>query len=387
MQALKGVRVCDLTRVLAGPTCTQILGDLGADVIKVEQPGVGDITRTWGPPFEKDEEGHDTTESAYYLSCNRNKRSIELDYTTAEGLEILIKLIKTSDIFVENFKTGTLDRYGLSYEDVKAINPRIIYCSITGFGHTGPWADQPGYDFQVQGLSGMMSLNGHPEDIPVRVGISLADISTGVYSALAIMTALYHRERTGEGQRIDMALFDTQMAMLSFAAQSYLLDGKQPQRTGNAHPNIVPYGVFPTSDGHVILGLTTNAQFQKFCECIRRPDIPQDPRFSSNDKRVENRETLFEVLYALTKEHSTAQWIESMEKLNIPSGPVNTFQEAFEHPQAQARGFQTSRDGLAMVASPLRLGTTPPVLNRRAPHLGEHTDEILKELNNKELNN
>jgi len=373
--ALENIKVLDLTRVLAGPTCTQILGDMGAEVLKVEHPETSDITRTWGPPFEMDESGKPTTESAYYLSCNRNKKSILIDFTTSEGKEQLIKLIKTSDIFVENFKTGTLEKYGLGYDEVSKIKPDIIYCSITGFGHTGPFKDKPGYDFQVQGMSGLMSLNGEPEGTPMRAGISLADISTGVYSALAIMTALFHHARTGEGQFIDMALFDCQMAMLSFAAQSYLTDGKQPPRTGNAHPNIVPYGAYQAKDGHVIIAIGTDDQFRKFCKAVSRPDLFEDTRFHHNKDRVLNRDILIPIIEDLTKNKTVEEWVQLLDTLNIPCGPVNTLDQAFNHPQAIARELSISMGDLKGVASPLRLSKTPPSYRRRPPRHGEHNAE------------
>ncbi|MEB3701795.1 CoA transferase [Candidatus Bealeia paramacronuclearis] len=373
--ALENIRVIDLTRVLAGPTCTQILGDLGADVIKIEHPKIPDITRSWGPPFELDKEGNPTSESAYYLSCNRNKKSILLDFTTSEGKSQLIDYIKTADVFVENFKTGTLKRYGLDYEALQKIKPDIIYCSITGFGQTGPFAEKPGYDFQVQGMSGLMSLNGEPEGAPLRAGISLADISTGVYSALGIMTALYHRARTGEGQYIDMALFDCQMAMLSFAAQSYLLEGKQPSRTGNAHPNIVPYGAFEAQNGHVILAIGTDDQFRKFCEAVGRPEIIQSPKFSQNKERVFNREILIPLIQEIMGKKTVQEWVELLDKLDIPCGPVNSLKEAFSHPQALARELSISLEGLKLVASPLRLSKTPPIYSARPPRHGEQGEK------------
>lgn len=371
-QALTGIKVFDLTRVLAGPTCTQILGDLGADVVKIEQPGVGDITRTWGPPFEKDQEGNDTTESAFYLSCNRNKRSLELDYTSPEGKARALTMIAESDILVENFKTGTLAKYDLDYESVKQINSRLIYCSITGFGQGGPYAQRPGYDFQIQGMSGLMSLNGEVNGDPMRAGISLADISTGVYSAVAILAAVYQRTQTGRGQFIDMSLLDCQVAMLSFAAQSALLTGEQPERVGNGHPNIVPYGSFPTQDGFVVIAIGTNEQFAKFCNLVKRPELITDPRFQHNKDRVANRHYMLKIMEEITLQYTRAHWLKALEEAGVPCGPVNSIPEMFEDPQVLVRGLaqQTGSEGLKTIASPLRLEDSPVDYKKRPPSLG-----------------
>lgn len=372
-QALSGIKVFDLTRVLAGPTCTQILGDLGADVCKIEQPGVGDITRTWGPPFEKDADGQDTTESAFYLACNRNKRSIELDYTTAEGKAQAIAMIEDSDILVENFKTGTLAKYGLDYDAVKEINPRLIYCSITGFGQTGPYAHRPGYDFQIQGMSGLMSLNGEPQGDPMRAGISLADISSGVYSAVAILAALHQRTQTGKGQYIDMSLLDCTVAMLSFAAQSTLLTGEQPERVGNGHPNIVPYGAFQASDGFIVIALGTDEQFRNFCNLVDRPELSTDPRFLCNSDRVHHRQDMLQIMNQITSQHTRDYWLKALEHAGIPCGPVNTIPEMFTDPQVGARGLAKglSDSTLKTVASPLNLSDSPVSYKKRPPRLGE----------------
>lgn len=381
MKALEGFRVFDMTRVLAGPFCTQILGDLGADVIKIEQPNVGDVTRSWGPPFELDQTGQETTESAYYLSCNRNKRSIALDFTQPEGLEIARRLIEKSDVFVENFKVGFLARHSLSYEEVKKIKPDIIYCSITGFGQTGPYAVHPGYDFQVQGLSGLMSLIGEPEGVPLRAGISIADIGAGMYSAMAILAALFQRTRTGEGQYIDMALLDSTMALMSFAAQSYLLDGRLPPRVGNGHPNIVPYGAFKAQDGFVIVAIGTEVQFEKFCRFVERDDLLTHPHFLHNAARVRHREQVIAEISGIIQQKPKAYWIEQLEKIEIPVGPVNTLAEAFANPQVKARDIaQLIGDDIQTVASPLHLSASPVSYQRRPPRLGEHTEEILAEI-------
>lgn len=377
-QALEGIRIFDMTRVLAGPFATQILGDLGADVLKIEQPQVGDVSRSWGPPFEKDKTGQDKRESAYYLSCNRNKRSLTLDVTAPEGLQIAHLLIKNSDVFVENFKTGFLARHGLGYEDVKKIKPDIIYCSITGFGQTGPYATRPGYDFQIQGLSGLMSLIGEPEGNPLRAGISVADLTTGLYSALAILAALYQRTQTGMGQFIDMALLDSTMALLSFAAQSYLLDGNLPPRIGNGHPNIVPYGAFEAQDGFVIIAIGTDGQFEKFCRFVEREDLMSHPHYLHNEGRVQYRQELVPEINRIIKQHPKAYWINNLEKIGVPTGPVNTLAEAFQDPQVKWRGISSSCEGgLKTVASPLHLSESSPHYAKHPPLLGEHTEDIL----------
>ena len=384
MTALKGIRVFDMTRVLAGPFCTQILGDLGADVIKVEHPTIGDVTRSWGPPFEKDRAGQDTTESAYYLSCNRNKRSLSLDFTKPEGLEIARALIKTSDVFVDNFKVGFLEQYGLGYEDVKKIRPDIIYCSITGFGQMGPYAHRPGYDFQIQGLSGLMSLIGESEGNPLRAGISIADISTGMYSALAILAALYQRTQTGQGQFIDMNLLDSTISLLSFAAQSYLMEGVNPPRLGNGHPNIVPYGAFEAQDGFIILAIGTESQFEKFCHYVGREDLITHPHFLSNEARVRHRLEVVAEMNNIIGKHPKAYWLENLEHEGVPVGPVNTLSEAFEDSQVKAMDIVKSVEGVKTVASPLHLSDSPAVYEKRPPRLGEHTMEILSGFLSKE---
>lgn len=377
-KVLEGIHVFDMTRVLAGPFATQILGDLGADVLKVEHPEIGDVTRSWGPPFEKGNDNQNNKESAYYLSCNRNKRSLTLDVTKPEGLRIAYLLIEKSDVFVENFKTGFLARHGLGYEDVKKIKPNIIYCSITGFGQSGPYSDRPGYDFQIQGLSGLMSLIGEPEGDPLRAGISIADLTTGLYSALAILGALFQRTQTGMGQFIDMALLDSTMALLSFAAQSYLLDGNLPPRTGNGHPNIVPYGAFEAQDGFVIVAIGTDGQFEKFCRFVEREDLLLHPHYLHNEGRVRYRHDLVTEMNTIIKKKSKAYWIKNLEKVGVPAGPVNTLAEAFQDPQVQWRGIEKSFEGgLKTVASPLHLSESTPIYTKRPPHLGEHTEEIL----------
>lgn len=376
-KVLDGIHVFDMTRVLAGPFATQILGDLGADVIKIEHPEIGDVSRSWGPPFNKGDDDQNR-ESAYYLSCNRNKRSLTLDVTKPEGLHIASLLIKKSDIFIENFKTGFLARHGLGYDEVKKIKPDIIYCSITGFGQTGPYSARPGYDFQIQGLSGLMSLIGEPEGHPLRAGISIADLTTGLYSAIAILGALFQRSQTGMGQFIDMSLLDSTMALLSFAAQSYLLDGSLPPRTGNAHPNIVPYGAFEAQDGFLIIAIGTDEQFAKFCRFVKREDLLSPPRYIHNEGRVRFRDELITEMNAIIKEKSKTYWIENLERVGVPTGPVNTLAEAFQDPQVKWSGIEKSfAGGLKTVASPLHLSESNPVYTKRPPHLGEHTEEIL----------
>lgn len=377
-KALEAIHVFDMTRVLAGPFATQILGDLGADVLKVEHPEIGDVSRSWGPPFEKRENNQNDLESAYYLSCNRNKRSLTLDITKPEGLRIASLLIEKSDVFVENFKTGFLAHHGLGYEDVKKIKPDIIYCSITGFGQTGPYSTRPGYDFQIQGLSGLMSLIGEPDGNPLRAGISIADLTTGLYSALAILGALFQRTQTGTGQFIDMSLLDSTMALLSFTAQSYLLDGNLPPRTGNSHPNIVPYGAFEAQDGFLIIAIGTDGQFEKFCRFVEREDLLFHPHYLHNEGRVRYRQDLIAEMNAIIKEKPKAYWIENLEKAGVPTGPVNTLAEAFQDPQVKWRGITKSfAGGLKTLASPLHLSESKPVYAKRPPHLGEHTEEIL----------
>jgi len=365
-----------MTRILAGPFCTQILGDLGAEVIKIEQPHVGDVTRSWGPPFE-----NDSKESAYFLSCNRNKRSLSLDFTKPEGLEIAYALIQKSDVLVENFKTGFLARHGLGYDDVRKIKPEIIYCSITGFGQTGPYAERPGYDFQIQGLSGLMSLIGEPEGAPMRAGISVADIGTGIYSALGILAALYQRTRTGEGQYIDMALLDSTLALMSFAAQSYVLNGELPPRVGNGHPNIVPYGAFQAKDGLVIVAIGSESQFKNFCHAVGRKDLLAHPHYLNNEVRVLHREEVLTEMNKIIGSQAKAYWLEKLEKVGVPTGLVNTLDETFEDPQVKARKIvQCFQEGLKTIASPLHLSASSADYKRRPPHLGEHTIEILSEI-------
>jgi formyl-CoA transferase len=390
--ALDGIKVLDLSRVLAGPWCTQILADLGADVVKIERPGVGDDTRTWGPPFLKDAEGRDTDQATYFTSCNRNKRSVTIDMATGEGQALLKKMAAQADIVVENFKTGGLRQYGLDYESLRAINPRLVYCSVTGFGHDGPHASRAGYDLMIQATSGMMSITGRPDDAPgggpLRVGVALTDLFTGVYAATAILAAIEVRHRTGEGQHIDMALLDVGMAILANQASAFLNTGKAPQRQGNTHPSLAPYQDFPTLDGSMLLAIGNNGQFARFCEAAGHPEWAADPRFATNTLRVRHREVLIPMMETVTRTRTTAEWIALLEDKAVPCGPINNIAQAFEDEQVKARGLAVTMprqagDGIAQivgVASPLRLQGTPPVLRHAPPALGQHTDEVLAEM-------
>ena len=386
MGALSHLRVLDLSRVLAGPWAGQILADLGAEVIKVERPGNGDDTRAWGPPFLKDAYGESTGEAAYYLSANRNKQSVTIDFTKPEGQQLVRDLADKSDILIENFKVGGLEAYGLDYASLKALNPDLIYCSITGFGQTGPYAKRAGYDFMVQGLGGLMSLTGRPEGDdgagPVKVGVALTDILTGLYSAVAILAALAHRQHDGGGQHIDMALLDVQVACLANQAMNYLTTGVAPQRLGNAHPNIVPYQDFPTADGDFILTVGNDSQFRKFTEVAGRPELGGDPRFATNKLRVANRAELVPLIRQLTVFKTTAEWVAQLEAVGVPCGPINDLAQVFADPQVRARGLAMhlphALAGLVpQVASPIRLSETPVEYRNAPPLLGEHTQQVL----------
>ncbi|MBB3180264.1 CaiB/BaiF CoA-transferase family protein [Variovorax sp. Sphag1AA] len=390
--ALAGIKVLDLSRVLAGPWCTQILADLGADVVKIERPGVGDDTRTWGPPFLKDAEGNDTNQATYFTACNRNKRSVTIDMATPDGQALLRQMAAQSDIVVENFKTGGLKQYGLDHESLRAVNPRLIYCSVTGFGHDGPHANRAGYDLMIQATSGMMSITGRPDDVPgggpLRVGVALTDLFTGVYASTAILAALEVRHRTGEGQHIDMALLDVGMAILANQASAFLNTGIPPQRQGNTHPSLAPYQDFHTKDGSMLLAIGNNGQFARFCEAAGHADWAADPRFATNTLRVRHREVLIPQMEEVTRTRTTAEWIALLEDKAVPCGPINDIGQAFQDEQVKARGLavtlpRDAGDGIesiAGVASPLRLQSTPPVLRYAPPALGQHTDEVLAEL-------
>lgn len=387
--ALDGIRVLDLSRILAGPWCTQNLADLGADVIKIERPRVGDDTRAWGPPYLKDGDGQDTNESAYYLSANRNKRSVEADMATEAGATLIRELAAVSDILVENFKVGGLAKYGLDYDSLKAINPRLIYCSVTGFGQDGPFATRPGYDFMIQGMGGLMSITGERDDLPgggpQKAGVAVTDIVTGMYATVAILAALQERHRSGLGQHLDIALLDCHVALLANQNSNYFNSGVAPTRAGNAHQNVVPYQVFAASDGHLIVATGNESQYRAYCRAIGVPELGDDPRFATNRLRVTNREVLIDLLTRIMREGRRDDWIAKLEAVGVPCGPINNIAQAFAHPQSQAR--QLRRDlphpagGTAPVtASPLRFSGSPVVYRRAPPLLGEHTEEVLREV-------
>ena len=383
-QSLAGVRVLDLTRVLAGPWCTQVLADLGADVIKVERPGSGDDTRGWGPPFLKDGEGNETPESAYYLCANRNKRSLTVDLSTAEGQAVIRRLAMRSDVLVENFKVGDMARHGLDAATLRAAHPRLVYCSITGFGQDGPYAQRAGYDFAVQGLGGLMSVTGAADGEPQKVGVAVADLFTGMYATVAILAALRHRDATGEGQAIDMALLDAQVAMLANLGSHYLVGGEVPARQGNAHANIVPYQVFAVADGHIIVAVGNDRQFARLCELLGLAALGQDARFAANAGRVRHRDALIPVLQQAFRARDRHACLASLEAAGIPCGPVNDLAEVFADPQVRARGMivETAHpraDTVPLVGSPLKLSATPVEPPRAPPMLGEHTFDVLRE--------
>ena len=394
--ALAGIRVLDLSRVLAGPWCTQMLADLGADVVKVERPGLGDDTRQWGPPFLKDAQGNDTNQASYFTACNRNKRSVTIDMATAEGQALIKQMALQADIVVENFKVGGLKQYGLDHESLRALNPRLIYCSVTGFGQDGPYAERAGYDLMVQAMTGLMSITGHADNAPgggpMRVGVAVIDLFTGLYASNAILAALNVRHHTGQGQHIDMALLDVGMAVLANQAAGFLATGLPPGRMGNSHPSLAPYQDFPTQDGNMLLAIGNDGQFQRFCAAAGQPQWASDERFATNTLRVKHRAELIPAMEAVTRTRTTADWITLLEDKAVPCGPINTIAQAFDDAQVKARGLAVSlprwKDGevgdgithITGVASPLRLSATPPVLRNAPPALGQHTDEVLREL-------
>lgn len=388
MGALSGLKVLDLSRVLAGPWAGQMLADLGADVVKIERPVVGDDTRAWGPPYLKDTQGRDTSEAAYYLSANRNKRSLAIDFTQPQGQQSLRELVKHADVLIENFKVGGLAAYGLDYASLQAINPRLIFCSITGFGQDGPYAQRAGYDFMIQGLGGLMSVTGRADDEagagPVKVGVALTDILTGLYASNAILAALAERERSGLGQYIDLALLDVQVACLANQSLNYLTTGQPPRRMGNAHPNIVPYQDFPTADGDFILTVGNDAQFAKFCGVAGHPEWALDGRFASNAARVEHRAELIPLIRQVTVFRTTTQWIADLEQAGVPCGPINNLEQVFADPQVQARGLKVRMEHplsgeLELVANPIRLSRTPVSYRLPPPMLDQHGSEVLRE--------
>ena len=378
---LDGVRVLDLTRILAGPYCTMLLGDLGADIIKVEVPGRGDDTRQWGPPFTAG------GESAYFLSANRNKRSLTLDLKSERGRSILGELIQQADILIENFRVGTLEKWDLGYEQLKNLRPDLIYCTITGYGYTGPYRDRPGYDFIIQALGGFMSVTGPEDGEPFRAGIAVADLSSGIYACNAVLAALYARERTGKGQRIDISLLDCQVAMMSYVASNYLVSGEPPQRFGNAHPNLVPYQVFEAQDGYFAFAAGNDLQWANFCRAVGREAWETDPLFATNPARLTNRTKLVGLLNELFSTRSVADWIELCEGAGLPVGPINTMEAALSDPQVLARGMvmevpHPTEGSVPLLRSPLNIPTAPSEVRYPPPTLGQHTDEILSELLN-----
>jgi len=386
---LSHIRVLDLSRVLAGPWAGQNLADLGAEVIKVERPKFGDDSRTYGPPWVKDREGRDTRDSAYFTSANRGKKSITLNISQPEGQKLVRELARVSDVLIENYKFGDLARYGLAYDDLKRINPRLIYCSVTGFGQTGPYREHPGYDFMIQGMGGMMSVTGEPDGAPgggpQRAGVPVADIITGMYASIAICAAIAHRAEAGVGQQLDLALLDSQIALLAYQNTNYFATGTAPKRIGNLHPNIVPYQPFKTADGDVILACGNDNLFRKFCEAAGCAELADDPRFAGNGKRVENRAELTRLLQAMFSKHSTREWVELLEAAGIPNGPINNVAQVYEEPQVKARGIKVELDHpvagkLPTVASPMRFSATPLEYALAPPVLGQHTEEILRGL-------
>ena len=398
MNSLQGIRILDLSRVLAGPWCTQTLADLGADVIKIERPGAGDDTRGWGPPFLKDASGSDTSDAAYYLGTNRIKRSVTCDIATPQGQALIRELVKSCDVFIENFKVGDMARYGLDYASLSQLQPRLVYCSVTGFGQTGPYRERAGYDYAVQGMGGLMSITGERDDLgggPQKVGVAVADLFTGMYATVGILAALRHAEKTGQGQFVDMALLDTQVAMLANLGANYLVsgqkEGKVPGRSGNAHQNIVPYQVFevaPASNGlkdHLILAVGNDGQFAKFCAVAGRADLASDPRFAKNQDRVRHRDTLVPVLEAIFMTRQKSDWLAALEAAKVPCGAINNLAEVFADPHVRSRDMVTTWEhpangAVELVSSPLKLSATPVRTDLPPPLLGQHTQEVLQEL-------
>jgi len=385
---LSHLRVLDLSRVLAGPWATQVLADLGAEVIKVERPDIGDESRAWGPPFLRDARGEETGESAYFLGTNRGKRSIAVDLSVPEGRAIVRRLAERSDVLVENFKVGALDRLGLGYDELSAANPGLVYCSITGFGQTGPYRARAGYDFLIQAMGGLMSVTGEPDGAPgggpMKVGVAIADVLTGMYATTAVLAALAHRERSGRGQRVDLALLDVQVAMLANQAQSTLVTGRPPGRMGNAHPSIVPYQAFATRDGHIVLAVGNDGQFARFCEAAGRPELSRDARFATNAARVRNRADLVALLAPVLAARTSRDWIAALEGAGVPGGPINDLAQVLADPQVRARGLRVEvphplAGTVPVVASPIRLSETP-VDHGTPPLLGQHTREVLVEV-------
>ena len=382
---LTGFRVLDLSRILAGPWASQMLADLGAEVIKVERPGQGDDTRGWGPPYMPDETGQATSESAYFHGANRGKQSVCIDISSKQGQELIIQLVANCDVLIENFKVGGLKKYGLDYASLKAINPRLVYCSITGFGQTGPYRERAGYDFMIQAMGGLMSVTGEPEGEPMKVGVALSDVMTGLYAANAIRAALIHRLRGGEGQHIDLALLDVQVATLANQSMNYLASGSNPQRLGNAHPNIVPYQAFQTADGYLILAVGNDTQFARFCDLAGRPELAHDERFETNRNRVKNRHALIPSLIEIMLSQSTDTWLEQLNQQGIPCGPIASIDQVFDNPQVRHRGMLLELDHptagrVPSVANPIRLSESAVIYDKAPPLLGQHTEQVLSDL-------
>jgi crotonobetainyl-CoA:carnitine CoA-transferase CaiB-like acyl-CoA transferase len=382
---LAGIRVLDLSRVLAGPWAGQNLADLGAEVIKIERPKVGDDSRAFGPPWIKDRDGRDTKDSAYFTSANRGKKSVTVNLQAAEGAALVRELALKSDVLIENYKFGDLERYGLAYAQLKDEHPRLVYCSVTGFGHTGPYRERPGYDFMIQGMGGMMSVTGEPGGEPQRAGVPIADIITGMYASIAICAALAHRAQSGRGQHLDLALLDSQIALLAYQNTNYFATGKPPRRIGNLHPNIVPYQPFRCADGEVILACGNDNLYRKFCEAAGCPELAADARFATNGKRVENRDELKRLLDAIFARRTKKEWGELLDAAGVPNGPINDIAQVYEEPQVQARGVRIEAEHpvagrLPMVASPMRFSGTPLEHKVAPPVLGQHTDEVLSQV-------
>lgn len=386
-QALAGIRILDLSRILAGPTATQLLGDFGADILKIERPGEGDDTRSWGPPFVVNTDGSSSDESAYYLCANRNKRSVALDISTPQGAQTLRDLLQHCDVLVENFKVGGLKKYGLSYDDLRAEFPQLVYCSITGFGQTGPNASKPGYDLLAQGYGGIMSLNGPADGEPAKVAVGISDVMTGMYAATAILAALRHRDNSGEGQHIDIALVDCQIAWLVNEGTNYLLSGNTPKRRGNQHPNIVPYQVFEASNGHLIVAVGNDAQYRRLCLLLKVPDLASDPAFATNAARLANREALIPMIAALIKDWDRDALIAGMEALGIPCGPIHTLPQVFASDQVAARGMkvrmgypEAKGGSVDLIGNPVKFSKTPVTYYRPPPRCGADTETVFREL-------
>ncbi|MCK5042360.1 MAG: CoA transferase [Sphingomonadales bacterium] len=386
---LKGVKVVDLSRVLAGPWCGQVLADMGADVIKVEKPQTGDDTRQWGPPFLKDSVGNDTTDAAYFHSANRGKKSIVVDIQTPQGQDIIRKLVAEADVLIENFRVDALKKYGLDYASLRDINPKLIYCSITGFGQTGPYKNRSGYDFMIQGMGGLMSISGHGDSEagggPMKTGVAITDLTTGMYAAIGILGALYERNTSGEGQYIDMSLLDVQVSWLANQNMNYLIGGNIPERKGNSHPNIVPYQVFPTKDGHIIITVGNDKQFNSFCGAIDAPQLATDDRFSIARARVENREALVALIETALAKNTSKHWLDVFEQNQVPAGPINNIAEVFADPQVIARNMQfdlphTVAGSVPQVANPIRYSKSKLEYKTASPTLGQNTDEVLKDM-------